>query len=604
MPNSLQILKKTELYRKPLPASRTGVLYNAFSYPTKISPESIALFISTHTNPGDHVLDVFGGSGTTGIAAKLCDVPTAQMKEKAVELGLKPKWGPRKATVYELSVLGALIADVMCNPPCPDEFENAAKKFLKQAGDKLSWIWECKDPKGNIGTIRHVIWTDFLVCPKCEHETSYWEAAVKFAPLGLNKEFKCAGCRSKLMIDDCLRAEESVFDRVLETETKRRKRRMARVYGVTGSKNWHREPTSEDIALFDKVSEQPLSPDIPTESIQWGDLYRSGYHAGMTHIHHFYNDRNLFVFGWMWSMIDEFPNELRAALRFLLLSYNSSHSTLMSRVVIKKNQKDLVLTGAQSGVLYISGLPVEKNILRGIAKKLGTIVKAFKCVQGSKSQVSIVNRSSESISLDSESVDYMFTDPPFGDYIPYAEINQINEAWLGKTTERKGEVIISKSQKKGLDDYKFLLSRVFSESSRVLKPEGLATVVFHSSKAEVWRALSHAYLSAGFSLKATSILDKVQSSFKQTVSKVIVKGDPLLLLEKVRRSNRETSSNNSTESTVLEDVIQTLSNAGSLKEKSPEWLYSRYVSLCMTRGEDVLIDARDFYELLDARLTK
>src|SRR5690348_3732911 len=37
------------MYDVPLPAGRTGALYNAFSYPTKISPEAIALFIATHT---------------------------------------------------------------------------------------------------------------------------------------------------------------------------------------------------------------------------------------------------------------------------------------------------------------------------------------------------------------------------------------------------------------------------------------------------------------------------------------------------------------------------------------------------------------------------
>ena len=67
------------LYEEAIPATRTGPLYNAFSYPTKISPEAIALFIATHTDPGDTVLDVFSGSGTTGLAAKLCDAPTPAM---------------------------------------------------------------------------------------------------------------------------------------------------------------------------------------------------------------------------------------------------------------------------------------------------------------------------------------------------------------------------------------------------------------------------------------------------------------------------------------------------------------------------------------------
>src|SRR4051812_32419555 len=98
-----------KLYARPLPSSRSGPLYNAFSYPTKISPEAIALFIATHTKPGATVLDVFGGSGTTGLGTLLCDKPTDELKRLAREIGVKPKWGPRKAILYELGTLGAFV---------------------------------------------------------------------------------------------------------------------------------------------------------------------------------------------------------------------------------------------------------------------------------------------------------------------------------------------------------------------------------------------------------------------------------------------------------------------------------------------------------------
>lgn len=78
------------LYKAPLPSARTGPLYNAFSYPTKISPEAIAVFIATHTKPGATVLDAFGGSGTTGLAAMLCDRPTEAMRKMAQDMGVIP----------------------------------------------------------------------------------------------------------------------------------------------------------------------------------------------------------------------------------------------------------------------------------------------------------------------------------------------------------------------------------------------------------------------------------------------------------------------------------------------------------------------------------
>jgi hypothetical protein len=52
-PSSLPHIRAGKL--RPLAATRTGAVYTAFPYPTKISPEAIALFIAVHTQPGDTV---------------------------------------------------------------------------------------------------------------------------------------------------------------------------------------------------------------------------------------------------------------------------------------------------------------------------------------------------------------------------------------------------------------------------------------------------------------------------------------------------------------------------------------------------------------------
>src|SRR3546814_7425705 len=68
------------LYRQPLAAKRTGALYGAFPYPTKISPEAIALYIAAHTKPGDTVFDGFGGSGTTGTRQTRSEEHTSELQ--------------------------------------------------------------------------------------------------------------------------------------------------------------------------------------------------------------------------------------------------------------------------------------------------------------------------------------------------------------------------------------------------------------------------------------------------------------------------------------------------------------------------------------------
>src|ERR1043166_9865360 len=121
------------LYDRPLPATRTGALYTAFPYPTKISPEAIALFIAAHTRPGETVFDGFAGSGTTGIAALLCENPAQQLRAKAKQLGLKVEWGARNAALCEIGVLGSFVTRTLTTPPDPKKFNEAANDILGEA---------------------------------------------------------------------------------------------------------------------------------------------------------------------------------------------------------------------------------------------------------------------------------------------------------------------------------------------------------------------------------------------------------------------------------------------------------------------------------------
>lgn len=583
------------LYTKPLPSARTGALYNAFSYPTKISPEAIAIFIATHTKPGDVVLDTFAGSGTTGLAALLCDKPTDDLKRMAAELGVEPKWGPRHAVLYELGVLGAFVSKTMCNPPSPSAFEAAAKKLINATEAAVGSIYQAKDPLGKMGQIRHAIWSDVLVCPRCKKESLFSDTAVKRKPLRFVGHFTCPHCKKKTSLDHIERTTEKVFDPLIRKTIIRKKRRPAIIYGQTNGKTWQRPANSSDKMLLKKIDRMPLPKCVPLVEVEWGDLRRNGYHRGVSHIHHFYTRRNLFVMAKIWESIDEFSADIQDALRLLVLSYNATHSTLMTRVVAKSNQKDFVLTGAQSGVLYISSLPVEKNIFAGLRRKIKVFREAFAAVQSSNSRVEVFNATSTKLRLADKSVDYVFTDPPFGDYIPYAELNQINEAWIGTTTHRVDEIIVSPSQGKDIDAYGALMRLVFSEIGRVLKNQGKATVVFHSAQAAVWRALAEAYVGSKFEVRASSVLDKLQASFKQVVSDVAVKGDPVLLLAKAYQRIPYRAPTDKSEQIIKEILARAAGQVKDSKERTAERLYSRYISRCLEMGLSVSINAASFY---------
>lgn len=586
------------LYRQATRSTRGGPLFNAFPYPTKISPETIALFIASHTSPGALVLDCFGGSGTTGLGAILCACPTDDMRAEASRLDLDVSWGPRRAVLYELGVLGAFISEMLCHPPDPNEFSEAAESLLAEVRDEWAWLYRCRDPKGEMGEIRYVVWSDVLVCPKCGEEGSLWDGCVRRSPAAISGIFQCPHCQRESATDQCTRVRHPVRDRLLEQDRTERKRIQAWVYGQTDGQTWSRLSDSTDNEFQERTNATPLPECVPVTPVPWGDLHRSGYHEGMSHLHHFYTRRNLLAFSALWQKVDSFPVRLQPALRFWVLSYNSAHSTIMTRVVAKKGQDDLVVTSAQPGVLYVSGLPVEKNIFAGVQRKIGTMARAFAVTHGYGDVVEIRNASCLNLDLPKGSVDYVFTDPPFGGNIPYSEVNSLNEAWLGQTTDPADEAIVSPHQGKSVEDYQELLQRAFAEAYRVLRPEGYATVVFHSASAQVWNALRNACEQPGFGVVDTSVLDKTQGSFKQVRTAGAVKGDPLILLSKTPST---TQADESEVWAVASDLIDQALRSQDPGEATPQRLYSRLVAHYLQARQDVPIDAGAFYRLLPRR---
>lgn len=594
MRKSRSSLEINALYERALPAKRSGSLYGAFPYPTKISPEAIALFIGTHTRPGDTVFDGFAGSGTTGLAALLCERPSAELRNEAQRMGLDIEWGARNAVLYELGALGAFVAHILTHPPEPSAFLHTAQQLLEQAQRDDGWMYAAEDAQGNTGTIRHVVWSDQLVCPSCGINVSLWRACVSRAPAAIASVFACPNCAHEEALDNMGRATEKTFDKLIGKEVEQRSRHPAWLYGVTDRRTWCRPVNNHDIELLQRIVDEPIPGTVPRIAIPWGDLHRRGYHQGISHLHHFYTRRNLIVFGRLWERMQDYDASLRDALRFWLLSYNASHATLMTRVVAKSGQKELVATSAQPGVLYISGLPLEKNLIAGLKRKLKTIANAFATVRGCKGRVEVHQNSSCKVELADGTIDYAFTDPPFAGNIPYAEINFINEAWLGRYTDRADEAIVSKCQDKGLAEYQGLLRAAFSEVRRILKSEGKATLVFHSSSAKAWNALQAAYTQAGFAVERTGVLDKTQGSFKQVTAAGSVRGDPVLLLG----AGPACSDSNSAD---IQRIVRQLREEAALSpdpsELTAQRLYSRLVAHYVARHQQIPLDANSFYQL-------
>jgi hypothetical protein len=131
-------------------------------------------------------------------------------------------------------------------------------------------------------------------------------------------------------------------------------------------------------------------------------------------------------------------------------------------------------------------------------------------------------------SIKSDTIDYVFLDPPFGSNLMYSELNFLWEAWLRIKTAIAAEAIENKTQNKTIDDYRRLMTQCFQEAFRILKPGRWMTVEFSNTRASVWNSIQTALQEAGFVVANVSALDKKQGSFKAVSTTTAVKQDLII----------------------------------------------------------------------------
>jgi len=103
-----------------------------------------------------------------------------------------------------------------------------------------------------------------------------------------------------------------------------------------------------------------------------------------------------------------------------------------------------------------------------------------------------------------ESVDYVFTDPPYGDSVPYLELDYMWSSWMKFDVNFDDEIIISDSplrKEKNFDMYQKMLRTAFRQIYRVLKNDRYLTVTFHNTDIKIYNSIISSVILAGFDLE-------------------------------------------------------------------------------------------------------
>ena len=145
--------------------------------------------------------------------------------------------------------------------------------------------------------------------------------------------------------------------------------------------------------------------------------------------------------------------------------------------------------------------------------------------QLARPQVTITCKPGDSLDhIEDGSIDAVVMDPPYGANVMYAELSDFFYVWLKRTaghvfpelfrrslTDKENEAVANVAKFQGAKgsaalaerDYQDRMASIFAECRRMLKPDGIMTVMFTHKETNAWDALTKGLMEAGFVITAS-----------------------------------------------------------------------------------------------------
>lgn len=254
----------------------------------------------------------------------------------------------------------------------------------------------------------------------------------------------------------------------------------------------------------------------------------------------FYSERNLAVLAALHQEIGEVgESDVREKLRF-------AFTAILTRASKRYQWHPKRPLNASNQNYYIAPVFYEWNVYELFDRKVKASIRSDEFIRKqmilrgveAAPAVTYTNKSAESLDLRDGSIDYVFTDPPFGSNIFYSDMNLFQEAWLGATTDDSREAVVDRTgngeTQRSAERYEQLIASALKECHRVLKADGWLSLVFSNSNGEMWLLVQRAIGAAGFVLDHVTLLDKGQRSVKGLASgfEGVVTSDLILTMRK------------------------------------------------------------------------
>lgn len=565
-------------YTGSMRASARNPVYSFHPYSTKVPPEIIRAFIEHYSSPGDLVFDGFCGTGMTGVAAR--------------ESG-------RHAILNDLSPIAAFVAGINTRSHDRRRVTAALQGILEASAARWGHLYETRDG-GRPLTVNYFVWSDVFTCPECACEFPFFPHGVIHHgnKVETRPSFPCPSCDAELNVRR--------VQRVLTHDGK--KRRLVWVNAGLGNRRISRAPTSHDRELARDIERIGVPSWFPTDPVN-----PKGYSARLAQlgdkavgdVSRFLSGRNLVVLADLWERAQAVEE---ASTRRLVLATLTSVFT-----VISERQGYFGGGGGMSGNLYMPIVRMEKNVYDVVRRKLTKLEAAERSKQALRTAVAVATASATDLQvIPDDSIDYIYTDPPFGANIIYTEMNLPLEAWLRIRTNGRSEAVMDDTRGRAVGTYAELMRRSFVEFRRILKPGRWMTVEFHNTKAAVWNLIQAAIGESGFVVAQVGVLDKGSTTILADIRPGAAKQDLVISAYKPDHGLEERFRLGAGTEDGVWDFVRTHlrqlptlpdenGQASTIAERQRHLLFDRMVAFHVKRGVTVPLGAEDFYEGLVRR---
>lgn len=285
---------------------------------------------------------------------------------------------------------------------------------------------------------------------------------------------------------------------------------------------------------------------------KWGDVFNARQKLALiTFLDHIKELRNHLLSK---GYDEEYANVIQS---YISLAFSKFSTT--SNILCRWNYSSESFAGKpdQYGMLSMRWDYPESN---PFSMQTGSFHNHLKSILGVKvnqihysTPINISQYSATSLGFDDNYFDAVFTDPPYYDNIPYSFLSDFFYVWLKRAigeiypdifltplTPKKNEIVaytIDKSWDESKEFFEKMLKNSFKEINRVLKPNGIAIIVYAHKTTEGWETVINSLIDSGLTVTASWPLSTERKSRQRAQNSAALRSSIYIVARKFEKKD-------------------------------------------------------------------